>query len=155
MNTTSRFELDVTNHGAERVEDVLVGLDFVTWRDGSTSGSSSFGTSLQINGSDCSRDTDWLLFPDMIAQCEFDALEPGESARIVWIHGLPSDAFSMRLEAKADSHKLSDLNSNNDRLDFSPNVRSIDDIPGGSGGGGSTGVLTLLALLLCARRRRL
>jgi hypothetical protein len=154
MNTMSRFELDVTNHGSERVEDILVGLDFVTWRDGGTQGSSSFGTSLQINGTDCSRDTDWLLFPDMIAQCELDALEPGESARIVWIHGLPTDAFSMRLEAKVDSHKLSDSNPNNDRLDFSPNVRSIDDIPSGSGGGGSMGVLSLLALLLCGRRRR-
>jgi len=154
MNSTSRFELDVTNHGLERVEDVLVGLDFVTWRDGSTQGGSSFGTSLQINGTVCSRDADWLLFPDMIAQCEVDALEPGESARIVWVHGLPSDAFSMRLEAKVDSYKLNDSYANNNRLDFSPSVRSVDDIPGGSGGGGSTGVLTLLALLVVGRRRR-
>jgi len=155
MNTTSRFELDVTNHGRERVEDILVGLDFLTWRDGGTQGGSSFGTSLQINGTDCSRDADWLLFPDMIAQCELDVLEPGESARIVWVHGLPTDAFSMRLEAKVDSHKLNDSYANNNRLDFSPNVRSIDDIPGGSGGGGSTGFLTLLALLVVGRRRRL
>lgn len=155
MNTTSRFELDVTNHGPERVEDIRVGLDFVTWRDGSTGGGSSFGTSLEINGSECSRDADWMLFPDMIAQCEFDALEPGESAHIVWVHGLPTDAFSMRLEARVDSHKVNDPHPNNDRLEFSPNVRGIDDIPGGSGGGGSTGALTLLALLFCGRQHRL
>jgi photosystem II stability/assembly factor-like uncharacterized protein len=153
MNTTSRFELDVTNHGLERVEDILVGLDFVTWRDGSTQGGSSFGTSLQINGVDCSRDVDWVLFPDKIAQCELEFLEPGESARIVWIHGLPADAFSMRLEAKVASHKLRDTHLNNDSLDFSPNVRSVNDIPGGSGGGGATGILSLLALFVCGRRR--
>lgn len=154
MNTTSRFELDVTNHGTERVEDIQVGLDFITWRDGSNWGGSSFGTSLQVNGTDCLREADWLLFPNMIAQCEVDALEPGQSARIVWIHGLPSDAYSMRLEAKVDSHKVNDPHPSNDSLYFSPNVRSISDIPNGSGGGGSTGILTLLALLICGRRRR-
>jgi len=155
MNTTSRFEIEVTNHGPERVEDIRVGLDFVTWRNGNTQGSSSYGTSVAINGIECSRDVDWLLFPHMTVQCELDALEPGESARIVWIHGLPDDAFSMRLEAKVDSHKLRDSHPNNDRLDFSPSVRSIDDIPNGSGGGGSTGVLWVLVMLLCGRRHRI
>ena len=134
-NTTSSFILNVTNHGNERVEDVRVGLDFTTWRDGSTQGSSSYGNSTTINGIDCSRDVNWILFPRKILQCELDALEPGESARIVWIYGLSEDTFSIRVEAEVASEKLRDDNPNNDRLDFSPSVRTAVEVSGNNDSG--------------------
>ncbi len=153
-NTTSRFELRVTNQGAERVEDIFILLDFTVWYEGGTQGSSSRGTSIKVDGVECEAVHDSLGIK--LGDCGIAALEPGEAAQIVWIHGLGSTAFSMRLEAEVDSTKLNDSNSNNNEVYFSPNVRDASDVAADSGGGGGAfGSWLLLALLVpCSRRWR-
>ena len=152
-NTTTRFEMRVTNQGAERVEDIFVLLDFVVWYDGSTQGRSSRGTSIKVDGVDCEEVRDPLGIK--LGDCGIAALEPGESARIVWIHGLGSTAFSMRLEAEVDSTRLNDSNSNNNTVYFSPNVRNASDVAADSGGGGGAlGPWLLLTMLISCFRRR-
>lgn len=145
-NTTSRFELRVANQGAERVEDIFILLDFTVWYDGSTQGSSSRGTSIKVDGVECEAVYDSLGIK--LGDCGIAALDPGEAAQIVWIHGLGSTAFSMQLEAEVDSTKLNDSNSNNNKVYFSPNVRGASDVAVDSGGGGGAFGPWLLVLML-------
>ena len=140
--STTRFELEVTNHGNERVEDVKVALEFVVWYEGSTQGVASGGMSLKVDGVECE--------PKVFSSCYIGRLDPGESARIVWINGLGANAFSMRLAAQVWSERLKDANPNNDGFDYSPNVRSASEIPAlnNSGGGGGSLSLWMLVVLL-------
>ncbi len=149
----NRFELDVTNHGNERVEDIVVQLEFTVWYEGSSQGSSSWGTSTTIDGVECERTFD--VFGNPTNGCSIPSLESGDSARIVINHGLGENAFSMRLEASVDSEKLRDPILSNNRFEFSPSVRNQADIGGEGGGGGSVSLLLMLALLSSAMLRRL
>ncbi len=140
----NRFELEVTNHGNERVEDVNVALEFMVWYEGSTQGSASWGSSVKMNDVECE--------PTVYSSCYIGRLDPGESVRIVWIHGLGANTFSMRLEAEVWSERLIDANLNNDKFEFSPNVRSASEIPNlNNGGGGSLGLWMLVVLLSWTR----
>ena len=58
----------------------------------------------------------------------------------------------MRLEAEVWSERLIDVNLNNDKFEFSPNVRSASEIPTlNNGGGGSFGLWMLVMLLSWTR----
>lgn len=145
-NSTSRFEIDVTNHGAEAVENIGLYLDFfVYYSSGMTNNS---GTSMTISGGSC-EPVDELS--GRTRDCLIDRLDPGETARLVWVHGIGADAMSLSIEGEIDSERLEDTNINNDRLLYNVNVRSASELSQSSGGGGGSMCWWMLLLILAKK----